>query len=153
MNPRQHSAIPLHDSPLNACPERSAEFSAGPVPGEILRECPLQVGGKPGYLTDLLGPCFTALLFTDAGEVPPALDAAFLRIKGRAPFEGKVIRRTDDSTGKLYPLYGAQPGSVYLVRPDGHVMARWRSALPDELEAAVLGALRGGAQATYKEVA
>ena len=153
MNPRQHSAIPLHDSPLNACPERAAEFSAGPVPGEILRECPLLVGGKPGYLTDLLGPCFTALLFSDAGEVPPALDAAFLRIKGRAPFEGKVIRRTDDSTGKLYPLYGAQPGSVYLVRPDGHVMARWRSALPDELEAAVLGALRGGAQATYKEVA
>ena len=30
-----------------------------------------------------------------------------------------------DHTGRLFSLYGAQPGSLLLVRPDGHLLARW----------------------------
>ena len=33
INPRQSSAITYSQSPLNAAPERSAAFTAGPVPG------------------------------------------------------------------------------------------------------------------------
>lgn len=149
MNPRQHAAIPLVDSPLNTCAEASAAFSAGPAPGDILRECPLQIEGKPGFLTDLLGPHFTALYFSASAEVPCAVTLAFDMIAARVPFAARVIagRATADqagvvdTSGQLFPMYGAQAGSLYLVRPDGHVMARWLDADPAALAAAIDHAL------------
>ena len=53
------------------------------------------------------------------------------------PLDVRAIARADDHTGKLFPMYGAQPGTAYLVRPDGHVMARWLSLAPGELAAAL----------------
>jgi 3-(3-hydroxy-phenyl)propionate hydroxylase len=48
-----------------------------------------------------------------------------------------------DHTGRLFDLYGAQPGSLYLVRPDGHVLGRWHTtAEPAEISAAIKHALR-----------
>ena len=148
MNPRQHAAIPLYLSPLNASAESSAAFEAGPAPGDILRECPLETDGQAGFLTDLLGPHFTALYFSEDGEVPEALARAFDGIARRIPFKAGVIARTGrragvaaDATGRLFPLYGAQPGSLYLVRPDGHVMGRWRRADGDALTLAIDHAL------------
>jgi 3-(3-hydroxy-phenyl)propionate hydroxylase len=38
-------------------------------------------------------------------------------------------------------MYGAQPGTLYLVRPDGHVLARWREANVTETVAAIEHAL------------
>ncbi|MGO4392219.1 FAD-dependent monooxygenase [Variovorax sp. M-6] len=148
MNPRQHAAIPLYLSPLNAAPEASAAFEAGPAPGDILRECPLENDGRAGFLTDLLGPHFTAFYFSEDGELPEALARAFDGIARRIPFKAGVIARTGrragvavDATGRLFPLYGAQPGSLYLVRPDGHVMGRWRRADGDALTLAIDHAL------------
>lgn len=148
MNPRQHAAIPLYLSPLNADAEASAAFEAGPAPGDILRECPLETGGRAGFLTDLLGPHFTALYFSEDGEVPEALARAFDGIARRIPFKADVIARAGrragvavDATGRLFPLYGAQPGCLYLVRPDGHVMGRWRRADGDALALAIDHAL------------
>ena len=46
-----------------------------------------------------------------------------------------------DSTGRLFGMYGARPGTLYLVRPDGHVMARWVQADAEQLEAALVHAL------------
>jgi 3-(3-hydroxy-phenyl)propionate hydroxylase len=137
MNPRQHSAIPLVGSTLNACPERSAEFQAGPAPGNILPECPLTVDGTATHITSLLGPCFTVFLFGETAEVPAGIAAAAASIAQRVPLEVKAIARADDHTGRLFPMYGAGPGTAYLVRPDGHVMARWLKAVPDELAATV----------------
>jgi 3-(3-hydroxy-phenyl)propionate hydroxylase len=146
INPRQTSAIAFLDSPLNAFPERSQEFSAGPRPGEILFECPLTLrGGAAAFVTDLLGAHFTVLNFTDAGETP----AEFLRLsqgleRDALPFKWRTIgRRPDhsvaacDHTGRLFAMYGAKPGTLYLVRPDGHVMARWREGNGQELESAL----------------
>ena len=42
-----------------------------------------------------------------------------------------------DHTGRLFGLYGAQAGSLYLVRPDGHVLGRWHAPRAATLTAAI----------------
>ena len=42
-----------------------------------------------------------------------------------------------DPAGHVAECYVARPGTVYLVRPDTHVCARWRHATPEKLRAAL----------------
>src|SRR5690606_29530862 len=74
INPRQTSAIAYTESPLNQAAERSSEFEAGPAPGTVLAECPLTIvengGAREAPLTDPVAPRFTALPFSEDGEVP-----------------------------------------------------------------------------------
>ena len=71
ISPRRGSTVCYNDSPLNAWPERSAAFAAGPEPGEVLPECPITLAdGRRGYVTDWFTGGFTVLWFTDAGPTP-----------------------------------------------------------------------------------
>lgn len=155
IDPRQTSAIAFPHSRLNCFPQRSQAFDAGPRPGEILPECPLTMcvgaANDAGFCTDLLGPHFTALYFTEAGDLPSDLAATCERLATASPpFAWRTTSQrpatraqttAHDHTGRLFPAYGAKPGTLYLVRPDGHVMARWREANAEELAAALHGAL------------
>jgi 3-(3-hydroxy-phenyl)propionate hydroxylase len=46
-----------------------------------------------------------------------------------------------DTQGLVAKRYDAQPGTTYLLRPDQHVLARWRSLNSDQLQAAMTRAL------------
>ena len=156
INPRQTSAIAFLDSRLNAYAARSAAFEAGPRPGEVLPECPLALpDGTPGFVTRLLGPRFTALVFAADGMVPEPLARSLERLaQGALPFAARIVsaRRAAapvfptaiDHTGRAAPLYGAADGAVYLVRPDGHVCARWRDGAAEEIGAALAQATAPG---------
>lgn len=157
INPRQTTAITYVDSPLNCEAARSAEFTAGPRPGAVLLECPVSIVDdekvREAHLTDLVAPRFTAFYFTEDGTVPAELQALESQLSSRAvPFKLIPLTRhlaSDapglagwDHTGRLFALYGAQPGTLYLARPDGHVLGRWRTATPAEISAAIEHALR-----------
>jgi 3-(3-hydroxy-phenyl)propionate hydroxylase len=45
-----------------------------------------------------------------------------------------------DHTAQVFSLFGAQPGSFYLVRPDGHVLGRWRQVQAGQVAAALAAA-------------
>ncbi|CAB3636405.1 FAD-dependent oxidoreductase [Paraburkholderia rhynchosiae] len=156
INPRQTSAITYTASPLNAAETEPGAFTRGPVPGAVLPECPLTIveGGNASaaHLTDLVTPCFTALYFSEDGRVPAQFSALEETLQGETlPF--KVIPLTAhlhpetrrdhnwDHTGRLFAMFGAKPGTVYLVRPDGHVLGRWHAAAAADITAAIHHAL------------
>jgi 3-(3-hydroxy-phenyl)propionate hydroxylase len=140
IDPRQSSAIAFADSPLNAAD--SDPLGAGPVPGAVLAECPLETGAGARHLTELLGMSYT-LLALSAADPRPALESL-----GGLPVSAAWIApaRTSgadgwDSTGRLFALYGAAPSAFYLVRPDGHVAGRWRELRPASVKKAIERAL------------
>ncbi len=166
INPRQTSAISYTDSPLNAAAEASAEFGGGPLPGAVFAECPLQIAGdggsREGHLGDLLGPHFTAMLFSENGEIGEefrefeqslaarGLPFVLLPLARRLPQAGRAGQAWDYS-GPLFPLYGAAPGTVYLLRPDGHVIGRWREASTQDLRLAIEHTLHPSASNDFQE--
>jgi 3-(3-hydroxy-phenyl)propionate hydroxylase len=46
-----------------------------------------------------------------------------------------------DAQGLVTKRYNATPGTTYLLRPDQHVLARWRSLDSAQLQAAMARAL------------
>ncbi|WP_454825124.1 FAD-dependent oxidoreductase [Paraburkholderia xenovorans] len=154
INPRQSSAITYAESSLNE-PDRDG-FTAGPVPGAVLPECQLTIvrdgEAREAHLTDLIEPCFTAFVFGENGSLP----AAFARLEQTVDATGVRLRCIPlaehsqkglpglhgwDRTGRLFAMYGARAGSVYLVRPDGHVLGRWHDASAETVGAAIARAL------------
>jgi 3-(3-hydroxy-phenyl)propionate hydroxylase len=170
INPRQTSAIAYTASPLNA-DERDA-FSAGPAPGMVLAECPLMLqtssgigndnGARRGHLTDLVGARFTAFRFTRDGAPDPSFADLERRLHDTGiPFALVTLARHAapqhpgrggyDVDGRLFDLYGARDGTVYLVRPDGHVLGRWHDARTADLSAALERALHPHTSADPQE--
>jgi 3-(3-hydroxy-phenyl)propionate hydroxylase len=147
INPRQTSAIAYAQSPLNT-PDLDG-FAAGPAPGTVLPECPLALphngGQEAGYITDLVrcaAGAFTGLYFSEDGAVP----AALLALGGILPLSTVAISRSGaqggawDHTAQVFSLFDAQPGTFYLVRPDGHVLGRWRQVQAGQVAAALAAA-------------
>ena len=147
INPRQTSAIAYAQSALSA-PDLDG-FAGGPAPGTVLPECPLALphdgGQKAGYISDLLkrdDGHFTGLYFSDDGAAP----AELLALGDAWPLTTVVIARSGtqggawDHAGQACSLFGARPGTFYLVRPDGHVLGRWRQVQAGQVARALAAA-------------
>ncbi|WPG38068.1 FAD-dependent oxidoreductase [Variovorax sp. EBFNA2] len=129
-------ATVLRDSPLNT-PDADS-FAGAMVPGAAAADAPVRrTDGSTGWL---LREChvarFTALVFGtgDAAERSlQALNASDLALH--------VVRVDGDGAELATQRYDAQPGTVYLLRPDQHVCARWRQPTAAKLRAALDHAL------------
>ena len=122
INPRQTAAVIYADSPLST-PDADA-WQRGPAPGEVLPEVPVR--GAVGHVTEAVGPGFVLLHFGP----PPAWDCgAGLRVVPvLAEADARWPQALLDTAGRLAREFDAAAGSAYLLRPDGHVAARWKRA-------------------------
>jgi len=137
-NPRQMQPYTYAESPLSPYPDRDADFAAGPISGSASPNAKLADGT---YLLDLAGDGMTAILFCDgSADSEQAVLLGRLRqcdkrlvtllIQRQASSSGAGIA---DRNGEIASIFGAQPGTLYLLRPDLHVAGRWKAIVADEI--------------------
>ena len=111
-------------------------FEGNMVPGAPMDDAPVQVNGQDAWLLDQVGNRFACLLFADA--VPSAEVLAQLQALQKSPLPVTPmivspralavpgVQVIVDTQGLMAKRYDGKAGTVYLLRPDQHVTARWR---------------------------
>jgi len=136
----------LADSPLNTPDE--AAFAGDMVPGAPCDDSPMRAQVDHFWLLGRLGNRFQLLVYVDKpASVPQADDLQALMSGplpvdvilvtpsgGRSPHGFKVF---EDYTGRFAERYDARPGSAWLIRPDQHIAARWRTPDPQRVRQAL----------------
>jgi 3-(3-hydroxy-phenyl)propionate hydroxylase len=122
----------LGGSPLNT-PDADGDFAVDAramVPGAPAADAPVR-GPHGEWLLDHLHDGFTLLAFGDAVTADAARELAgsnipcrVIQVEGHA---GNPATTILDAQGLAAKRYDARPGTVYLLRPDQHVCARWRA--------------------------
>ncbi|MCC8979474.1 FAD-dependent oxidoreductase [Bradyrhizobium acaciae] len=121
----------VYDTPLSS--EDHDDWRGGPRPGASMLDAPVtEQGGGSTYLTEAFirqGTRFTLLEFGNGADVDVPDGVGSIRIGGN----GGLI----DAHGLAGKRYDAEPGTAYLLRPDGYVAARFRNAARPALDAAL----------------
>jgi 3-(3-hydroxy-phenyl)propionate hydroxylase len=123
----------VHDgSPLNT-PDGASDFAPVMRPGSPAANAPLAEGNRRVWLLDRLGgDGFAALCFVATAADMRAARAGVGEGGGIAPVfvaPNGLAGALHDAEGLAFRRYDARPGTLYLLRPDQHVAARWR--VPD----------------------
>ncbi|MCK6454426.1 MAG: FAD-dependent oxidoreductase [Alphaproteobacteria bacterium] len=131
-------------SPLHT-PDLPGAFAPAMRPGSPAANAPLADGNHAVWLLDRLdGAGFAALCFVatddDRARAAAAL-AAVPRAAAVTIAPNGVAGALRDAEGLAFRRYDARPGTVYLLRPDQHVAARWRRPDAPALAAALGRAL------------
>jgi 3-(3-hydroxy-phenyl)propionate hydroxylase len=125
----------IYESPLLTA-DRDA-WRGGPRPGASMLDAPIgAAGGKPAFLSDAFvraGSRFTLLEFSNGIGIDAPDGIGVIRIGGN---DGLA-----DSAGLAGTRYDAEPGTAYLLRPDGYVAARFRHPTRSALDAALARAI------------
>ncbi len=120
----------VYDTPLSTADVDV--WRGGPRPAASIADATMAARGAPVFLTEAFikeGTQFTLLAFGNGAvcEAPDGVSA--IRIGG----EGGLT----DSEGLAASRYDAEPGTAYLLRPDGYVAARFRHPTRPALDAAL----------------
>ncbi|KQU91647.1 FAD-dependent oxidoreductase [Variovorax sp. Root318D1] len=105
-------------------------FEGGMVPGAVAADAPvIRADGKAGWLLREAGrSTFTAVVFGD-GETADRAERAVTEAGTAAGVPIATVRiPIDEAHAMATRRYDARDGTVYLLRPDQHVCARWRRA-------------------------
>jgi 3-(3-hydroxy-phenyl)propionate hydroxylase len=138
-NPRQMQPYTYSESPLTPYPHRDAEFASGPISGSASPNAEL---ADRSHLLDQAGDGMTAILF--GGDIESTeqavlleqlrkLNPRFVLLAIQGPGSESRAREIADGNGEIARLFGAAPGSLYLLRPDLHIAGRWKSIEPAEI--------------------
>ena len=115
---------------------RDAEpFVSVLVPGSPASDAPVRIDGRPGWLLDRVGGSPTVLYFatperkSDLEQLVALAEGAKAIVVvpsggGASATDGITV--VEDVEGLVARRYGAAPGTIYLLRPDQYVAARWR---------------------------
>ena len=128
---RLSTPTPYRHSSLNT-PDTDA-FEGRMAPGTNCADAPITKAGQPAWLLNQLGQGFVLLSFG------PALPVKVGNVTAQVMEVGKDIV---DCKGLLHQRYDGRPGTVYLIRPDQHVAARWRAFDAAAVEQAMRRALK-----------
>jgi len=130
---RLSTPTPYLNSSLNTA---DAEMFAGLMkPGTNCADAPIQCDGKDGWLLNHLGKGFTVLTLN---ANPQVSEVKFGVITAPVLAVGRDII---DVRGVLAARYDGKPGTTYLIRPDQHVAARWRSLDAEKISHAIARAI------------
>ena len=120
----------LHGSALNTTDDDV--FAGWMVPGAPADDAPL----GQGWLLRALPAGFVLLLFSDGpSDAPNAEQQAVIAALAQQALAVSTLMVP--THGLAAQRYDAQPGTVYLLRPDQHVAARWRVLDRARVQAAV----------------
>jgi 3-(3-hydroxy-phenyl)propionate hydroxylase len=126
---RLSTPTPYVYSSLNTPDE--AAFEGTMLPGTNCADAPVRTAdGQPGWLLNRLGAGFTLLSFGPA----PVADVRAGDAVARVLTVGSDV---EDVEGLVARRYDGRPGTVYLIRPDQHVAARWRGFDKSKIQAAL----------------
>jgi len=108
-------------------------WRGGPRPGTSMPDAPIAArAGDSIFLTDAFvkaGSRFTLLEFSNGAAVDAPDGVGVIRIGGHDGLS--------DPEGLAAKRYDAEPGTAYLLRPDGYVAARFRHPTRSALDAAL----------------
>ena len=121
----------IYDTPLSTADGDT--WRGGPRPGASMPDAPIATaGGQSMFLTEAFigkGTQFTLLEFGNGADIDAPEGVQTIRIGGD---DGLV-----DVKGFASARYDAEPGTAYLLRPDGYVAARFRHPTHQALDAAL----------------
>jgi 3-(3-hydroxy-phenyl)propionate hydroxylase len=130
VNAGRLSVPSVYDTPLSS-PDNDT-WRGGPPPGASMPDAPIAASsGERRFLTDAFikaGTRFTLLEFENgaAADAPEGVSAIRIGAGGFVDCDGLAAAR-----------YDAEPGTAYLLRPDGYVAARFRQPTRPALERAL----------------
>jgi 3-(3-hydroxy-phenyl)propionate hydroxylase len=158
---------PFTVPPYNSLPDRDEDrlaesatgFDGGPPIGMVPPDvATVDADGAAGRLFDQFGTQFTCVAFCDASndggmaQLLADIQGRGLPLRcvglGRHAVPDLVAADARVASAEAFDLYAAQPGSVYLIRPDHHVSARWKAVDAQTLCATLRAAIGFDARQT-----
>jgi 3-(3-hydroxy-phenyl)propionate hydroxylase len=126
-------------------------FSGAMVPGAPCTDAPVTVQGKADWLLSHVSGEFNGIYFSDGSPAHNgAISALRLLSENKLPVKCVVVMPggmqhgdfgdmtvLEDTSGMLVQRFDARAGTFYLLRPDQHVCARWRTLDIGQVHAAI----------------